>query len=132
MTTQGYREANYKGLQCPVDQCQILGQNGVQHLSENPFFKADLHRRSVTPSKPSTKGHKKVSKEDERPKRRCHSQPQRTLTQAKKKNKGTRGHFPTLRQKNKNPKTKTQAKTKRGRNAPRAPSIPSKKCCDYK
>ena len=60
MTTQGYREANYKGLQCPVDQCQILGQNGVQHLSENPFFKADLHRRSVTPQSHPPKGTKKV------------------------------------------------------------------------
>jgi len=47
-----------------------------------------------------------VSKEEERPKKKVPSQLQRTLTQAKKKCKGTRGHFPTLRQKTKNPRQK--------------------------
>jgi len=107
MTTQGYREANSIGLQCLVDQCQILGQ------MESNIFRRILSSKLTSleglshPQSHPPKGHKKVSKEEERPKKKVPSQPQRSLTQAKKKSKGSRGHFPTLRQ-----KTKTQDKNK--------------------
>jgi len=36
MTTRGNRNANYIGLQCLVDQCQVLGQEESSIFSEKP------------------------------------------------------------------------------------------------
>ena len=94
MTTQGDREANYMGLQCPEDQCRILGQMESSICSQKPSPETLAKRVGLVhmrqghaPSNPNTISpmKQKSLQGGGSPKRRCLPQPKRTTQEQKKK-----------------------------------------------